>query len=1097
MNRKLYFNYFLLFFLIFISNQQYAQISLGGKPKSKILKKEKLPKPPTILMPIVNTAKLLKEDKFNDAFSDFPKRFAYSIPVNLNLQNAGKWTTLQNGDRIWRLTIESVDALSLNFLYERFYLPKGSLLYIYNQDKSHIIGGFSQHNNRSHKKFATGIVNGDKVTLEYFEPSNVKGKGIISIGKVNHAYRDVKHKRRALGDSNACQVDINCSEGSAWQDEKKGVVRTLLNGTSWCSGSLIRVMDNANCSSYVLTANHCLNGLYDAITAPTIANYICYFNYEYDDCNTGSNTPSDETITGATVIANDSSLDFALLELDADPVDSNYDVYLNGWDARDQIPASGGVGIHHPQGDAKKIATHSGVPTTLGNDWAVFFETTTNGHSLMEISSSGSPLFDANSRILGQLNGADIDITCASSGTQLAVYPKLALSWLNGSITDNRRKLQPWLDPNDVTPLFIDGAYPNDISCTSTIVNIQTSDSTSEPEGTDCNNRTISFGVTLTSEPSDDVNISWTFSGTASNPDDYTVVGGTTHTFTSANWNRPKIVTLSIVQDAVKEANENIIVEISSATGGGVIIGSSDQLIFTLTDDDLSPDVTTIFSEDFEGAISWNQATSSGASNVWSLGSEAPLTGLCAYISSGTGYTYDNTTSAARLQSPNISTIGYTALNLTFDYICEGEASGGTFSDFGRLYYSVDGGANWVLFGTNIHGQSTANTYSITLPAATENVTQFRLGFRWDNNSSIQNQPPFAIDNVLLTGTLSSATDIQTVVNTASGYAEHYLGPYHTVHFYDQTTGRIMLSIEELSGFDYGCTRVEVDRAGIDETAWIYGNQVTNKTFKVTPTTNHPTGSYNITLYYENTELPTFILNIQSMVKGAESINNSTNDATNSVAVIYNQTAFGTHHKFTAQFNTGFSGFGLSNAIPGQLPVELSHFKALASTRSIQLDWATTAEVDNKGFELQRSTNPTNGFRNITWVNGAGTTSKKQFYTFNDFDVIEGLHYYYRLKQVDFDGKFEYSNIVSAKIESNTKQIRLVPNPARDIVRLELNETLKEKTIISIYNTQGKRLKDIFYNESLEIDISLLPKGIYFLNIKNSEIDQTKKLIIE
>ncbi len=1085
----------LLLFLVLALNPNYAQISLGGKPKSALLNKE-LSIPPIKKMPTINLEALLEEDEFNDELVDYPTRFAHSIPVDINLDNAGKWTTLDNGDRIWRITIESNDALSLNFLYSDFFLPKGSLFYIYNEEKTQTIGGFSTHNNKPHRKFATGIVKGDKITLEYFEPQAVEGEGSIAISHVNHAYRDVSQRVRPLGDSNTCQVDVNCSEGSAWQDEKKGVVRTLLDGTSWCSGSLVRVLDNENCTSYVLAANHCLNGLYDAITAPVIANYIFYFNYENSICNT-TGTPPTETITGATLVANDPSLDFSLLKLDTDPVDSGYDVYLNGWDARDQTPAADGVCIHHPQGDAKKIATYSGVPVSLGNRWQVSMEATTNGHSIMEIGSSGSPLFDNNGRILGQLYGADVSFNCSSSGTQSTFFPKLSLSWDNNGIIDNRRKLQPWLDPNEQTPLFIDGVYANTVTCSTVLAEISTFDATTEAEGTDCTNRTISFDITLTAAPSDDVNVNWAFSGTASNPDDYTFSGGTTHTFTTANWSTPKTVTITVIQDAVKEDNENIVVDISSATGGGATVGSNSQLVFTLSDDDPSPEETVLFSEDFEGSINWNQATLPGSTNTWTLGTTPTLSNNSAYISSGSGYTYNNTTSIARLQSPTFSTVGYTKLNLSFDYICEGESS----LDFGSLNYSIDGGANWVVFGTNLEGQGTATSFSIDLPAAAENVSQLRLGFRWDNNDSVQNQPPFAVDNIVLTGVLESSTYIQTTVNSLSGFAEHYLGPFQTVHFHDQTTGKIMLTIEELSGFDYGCTRVEVDRAGVDDTAWILGNQVTNKTFRVTPTTNHSTGQYNITLYYENTELPTFFPNISSMVKGEDSINNATNNNTNSYAVTYTQAAFGNHFKFTSQFGSGFSGFGLSDALPGPLPVELVYFKAIPEIRTIRLDWLTASEIDNKGFELQRSTNPAEGFRNIAWIDGNGTISTKQSYNFDDSDVFEGIDYYYRLKQIDFDGNYEFSNIVSAKIEARSKQIKLIPNPARDIVTIQLNKELKEGSEINLFSINGILIKRLEYSNisssSINIDVRIIAKGMYLLNIKNQDIDITEKLIIE
>ncbi|RMG87669.1 MAG: hypothetical protein D6714_01910 [Bacteroidetes bacterium] len=197
-------------------------------------------KPPVLTMPNIDVARLMAEDEEDLKFNN-PLRFAFGHKVKLNLNNAGIWESLPNGDRVWRLQIKCPDALNINFLYSDFYLPEGGQLFIYNKDKSQVLGAFTSRNNKDSRRFATALINDEIATLEYYEPRQVKGQSSIEIAQIGHGYRDMDGRASHEGaEAGACQVNVNCSpEGDNWQDEKKGVAKIIMDGLYLCSGSLI------------------------------------------------------------------------------------------------------------------------------------------------------------------------------------------------------------------------------------------------------------------------------------------------------------------------------------------------------------------------------------------------------------------------------------------------------------------------------------------------------------------------------------------------------------------------------------------------------------------------------------------------------------------------------------------------------------------------------------------------------------------------------------------------------------------------------------------------------------------------------------------
>ncbi len=139
------------------------------------------------------------------------------------------------------------------------------------------------------------------------------------------------------------------------------------------------------------------------------------------------------------------------------------------------------------------------------------------------------------------------------------------------------------------------------------------------------------------------------------------------------------------------------------------------------------------------------------------------------------------------------------------------------------------------------------------------------------------------------------------------------------------------------------------------------------------------------------------------------------------------------------------------------LPVELVSFEAENSASGIQLKWATASETNNKGFEVERTSSAGDTFEKIAWIDGHGTTTSTHLYNFEDSNIKSGLNYYYRLKQIDWDGNSGYSKIVLGIIPVSQIDITVQPNPFSEntgiIYKLDENARVR----LEVHNLQGQK----------------------------------------
>jgi len=172
------------------------------------------------------------------------------------------------------------------------------------------------------------------------------------------------------------------------------------------------------------------------------------------------------------------------------------------------------------------------------------------------------------------------------------------------------------------------------------------------------------------------------------------------------------------------------------------------------------------------------------------------------------------------------------------------------------------------------------------------------------------------------------------------------------------------------------------------------------------------------------------------------------------------------------------------------LPVEMSlPLQVRLQDQVVILTWQTETETNNTGFEIQKSKDGIEWER-VGWQVGQGNTYTPHTYTYLDENPFSNTSYY-RLKQVDFGGKFSYSNITS--LEYIRPHINIYPNPAKDKLYINVNEQIIDK--ILVFDTMGKQIKTQLISN--EIDVSLLSKGLYTVKVIIGGQYFCEKIVVE
>jgi len=356
--------------------------------------------------------------------------FGVAIPVNDNILSKGEAIDLPNGKRLVRRMIRAENAYGINLNFSKFNPGKSGKLWIYSEDKTHAIGGFDYRSSTPDIPFATAPVKGESIMLEFVYDASEAGIE-VEIAEVIYEFADIFEVSRAFGSSGGCNKNVNCAEYLAQQNQKRSVAMILTqNNVRWCSGAMVNNTAQDG-KPYFLTARHC----------NTTANSIFMFNYESPDCS-NIDGPTQQTIQGCTIRVNWTTSDVTLVELSSVPP-LNYFTYFSGWDAS-AAPADSAFGIHHPKGDIKKISFEKnpvfGAPYAMGDTALSHWKISSWEVGTTETGSSGSPLFNHEGEIVGQLHGGQAN--CANSVNDY--YGRFNYSWEGENTPETALKF--WLD---------------------------------------------------------------------------------------------------------------------------------------------------------------------------------------------------------------------------------------------------------------------------------------------------------------------------------------------------------------------------------------------------------------------------------------------------------------------------------------------------------------------------------------------------------------------------------------------------------------------------------------------------------------------------
>lgn len=184
------------------------------------------------------------------------------------------------------------------------------------------------------------------------------------------------------------------------------------------------------------------------------------------------------------------------------------------------------------------------------------------------------------------------------------------------------------------------------------------------------------------------------------------------------------------------------------------------------------------------------------------------------------------------------------------------------------------------------------------------------------------------------------------------------------------------------------------------------------------------------------------------------------------------------------------------------LPVELSAFTARAGEKRIQLNWETASETANSGFEVQRSLDG-NRFEPLGFVNGQGDATEANDYLFEDRNVDADTEYFYRLKQINFDGSFNFSSIVSAQVIGEGLRTSVFPNPvAGGLVQLSINTPSDAALLVTAYNGVGQVMRSVERTvqagrSQIELDIQDFAPGVYYLKLQQAGETTYEKVVVD
>ena len=260
----------------------------------------------------------------------------------------------------------------------------------------------------------------DDVIIEVVAPAVVASKVDIELGQIGQGFRTFGQSTLKAG---SCNIDVACSESQGWEKEVNSVAVISTGGSAFCTGFMVN-NTSGDKTPYFMTAAHC------RITASSAPSLVTYWNYQTSKCGGSRDGKMTDFQSGSVHLASGTKSDFTLVKLNSQPK-AEWGVNYAGWDASLTGHDSPSVAIHHPNVDEKSISFENqnavissyGGQSSPGDNTHVRIIDWDKGTT--EPGSSGSPLFNKDHRVVGQLHGGG-----AACGNDLSdYYGRLNTSW--------------------------------------------------------------------------------------------------------------------------------------------------------------------------------------------------------------------------------------------------------------------------------------------------------------------------------------------------------------------------------------------------------------------------------------------------------------------------------------------------------------------------------------------------------------------------------------------------------------------------------------------------------------------------------------------
>ena len=388
----------------------------------------------THIQPQIDPRRILEQDKAN---GNQLQRFAYKYDVAYSTKD-GTWTS-DSGINYWSIGFKAPSAKSLSLLLEEVVLPDQAEMFIYSSDNKMIQGHITKHEIYN-GIFASDVFENSK-NIDVLIISRNSDDVSLKVTKIAQGLK-LSTENRGWGDAGDCNYDVNCPIGSAWTLQRDAVAAVFIDMEFKCSGTLV----NNDCDDLTpnfLTAFHCLKRNPNT----DMSNWVFRFNWQSSipTCpgNSGGSAPAAinwVTRTGASFRA--AFGDNTLILLNGGQLGQNQSeasLALAGWD-RLNTSISSAFGIHHPNGDAKKISLTSQVTSDEGS--GLMFVNWSSG--VTEKGSSGSALFNDSGKIVGASLREGVSVCGGVSGPdQYSMFKTFWIGAVNNNDSDKRASV--WL----------------------------------------------------------------------------------------------------------------------------------------------------------------------------------------------------------------------------------------------------------------------------------------------------------------------------------------------------------------------------------------------------------------------------------------------------------------------------------------------------------------------------------------------------------------------------------------------------------------------------------------------------------------------------